>query len=246
MKVRFSLWVRCAVLSIASIVSLQAMTSPTQRNKFFRKIIVDAAERGDIKGVQDALNQVLQQGFNINYQDDEYQETTLHRVLAQPTIQTNPEAVNLVKALLAAGAKPNLKNFKGNTPLHFATNPAIIRELVKAGADVNARNDDSNTPLMEAANSVTIAAVQTLLTIPGVDIMAKNNEDKTAFDIVKEDQYAPVPDKQEMLQILAPYYTTLRGLSLDYIRKHRDKFTDEQIKKLPLELQEALQQQPQQ
>ena len=235
MKVRYFLLIKCVVLSVIAPVELQAMKSPADINKFYWDLIVERIQNRDLKGAQDALRQGLKRRFDVHYQGE--QESPLLTIVAAY------DNVDLVKDLLAAGAHPSFKDTSGQTPLHKATNPAIIKELVKAGADVNARDEDGNTPLMEAASGMKTAAVQTLLTTPGIDIMVKNNEDKTALDVVKEDQYISEKDKQEMLKILSPYYTTLRGLGLDYIRKHRDKFTDEQIKKLPFELQEALPQQ---
>ncbi|KAL7960442.1 ankyrin repeat-containing domain protein [Trichoderma compactum] len=57
----------------------------------------------------------------------------------------------LVKVLLAAGADPNVRTDKGNTPMHIANpeKPQLLDMLVEYGADVNAVNAWGRTPLLE-------------------------------------------------------------------------------------------------
>jgi ankyrin repeat protein len=65
----------------------------------------------------------------------------------------NREPADAVKALLAAGANPNVKAPDGSTPLHQAVaarQVAIIRALVAAGAQLDAVNKDNLTPLQLA------------------------------------------------------------------------------------------------
>jgi ankyrin repeat protein len=66
---------------------------------------------------------------------------------------SNREPVDAVKALLAAGANPNVKAPDGSTPLHQAVTArqvAIVRALVAAGARLDAVNQDNLTPLQLA------------------------------------------------------------------------------------------------
>jgi uncharacterized protein len=63
------------------------------------------------------------------------------------------EPIDAVKALLAAGADPNVKAPDGSTPLHQAVQErqvAIIRALAAAGAKLDAVNKDNQTPLIFA------------------------------------------------------------------------------------------------
>jgi len=63
------------------------------------------------------------------------------------------DPADAVKALLAAGANPNVKAPDGSTPLHQAVQArqiAIIRALVAAGAKLDAVNKDNLTPLQVA------------------------------------------------------------------------------------------------
>ncbi|KKP00475.1 hypothetical protein THAR02_07420 [Trichoderma harzianum] len=57
----------------------------------------------------------------------------------------------LTKVLLAAGADPNVRTDKGNTPMHIANpeKPQLLDMLVQHGADLNARNAWGSTPLLE-------------------------------------------------------------------------------------------------
>jgi len=66
---------------------------------------------------------------------------------------SNREPADAVKALLAAGANPNVKAPDGSTPLHQAVaarQVAIVRALVAAGAKLDAVNQDNLTPLQVA------------------------------------------------------------------------------------------------
>jgi ankyrin repeat protein len=67
--------------------------------------------------------------------------------------ESNRAPSDAVKALLAAGADPNVKAPDGATPLHQAVTArqvAIIRDLVAAGAKLDAVNKDNLTPLLLA------------------------------------------------------------------------------------------------
>ncbi len=62
--------------------------------------------------------------------------------------------VNVITALVGAGANPNVVTHSGGTPIHCATrikNSAImaktLRALVVAGADINAQDKNGYTPL---------------------------------------------------------------------------------------------------
>lgn len=100
-----------------------------------------------------------------------------------------------VKALLEAGANPNLPS-RGYTPLNWAllslNNLDIVKELLKAGADVNAPDADGKIPLTIVAKGLpfyTMEILETLMkekninldaTAPGgitaLYVAAKNNK----------------------------------------------------------------------
>jgi ankyrin repeat protein len=76
------------------------------------------------------------------------------RLIAPPFREAaDRDPADAVKALLAAGANPNVKAPDGSTPLHQAVQArqvAIIRALVAAGAKLDAVNKDNLTPLQLA------------------------------------------------------------------------------------------------
>jgi uncharacterized protein len=72
----------------------------------------------------------------------------------------------LVKELLARGAKPNVRNALGATPLSEAASIAdaqLVGWLLKAKADPNLANDDNQTPLMLAARTGSLPVVEQLV-----------------------------------------------------------------------------------
>jgi len=76
------------------------------------------------------------------------------------------DRVDLVDALISAGAKVKVTNRWGVTPLALAVtngNPAITRALLKAGADPRAPVPGTGTPLLTAARSGNPDVIKALL-----------------------------------------------------------------------------------
>lgn len=72
----------------------------------------------------------------------------------------------LVKALLAAGAKADVTNDYGSTPLTEAVklnDLELVRMLLAAGADVNSPNQDNQTTLMLASHNGSLELAQMLI-----------------------------------------------------------------------------------
>jgi ankyrin repeat protein len=85
--------------------------------------------------------------------------------------------LELVRALIKAGANVKLKNQLGTSALTEAAiigSAPVIEALLKAGADPNFRTPDGETPLMAAARSGKVEAVKALLAA-GADINAKES-----------------------------------------------------------------------
>jgi len=63
--------------------------------------------------------------------------------------------LELIDALLVAGADPNWQDDFGNTPIHycsqFGKNPTLVPLLLRFGANFNAVNEDGQSPLHAAA-----------------------------------------------------------------------------------------------
>ena len=86
-----------------------------------------------------------------------------------------------VRALLAAGANPNIPEWHDNTPLMHACQHGytdIVRMLLAAGADVNARNAYGQPPLHLAAYYGYESIVDKLRAI-GTDIRVEEEPDES-------------------------------------------------------------------
>jgi ankyrin repeat protein len=56
--------------------------------------------------------------------------------------------MSAVKSLVQAGANVNMRNAKGETPLHTIHSPELVALLQSFGAEINAVDEQGNTPLM--------------------------------------------------------------------------------------------------
>jgi ankyrin repeat protein len=139
-----------ALLAGASMVTAAEMTLPS------------AAESGDRATVMRLLN-----AKSVN-------ETGPDGTTAIMYAAANND-LDLVRALIKAGANVKLKNQLGTSAITEAAiigSAPIVEALLKAGADANFRTPDGETPLMAAARSGRIDAVKALLAA-GADINAK-------------------------------------------------------------------------
>jgi ankyrin repeat protein len=103
--------------------------------------------------------------------------------------------LEIVKALLAAGAKPNAANRYGVTPLHEAAtigSAAVVNALLRAGAQASAVYGEGETPLMLAARSGNLESVKLLLEA-GADVNAAEKfRGQTALMLAATENHAPV------------------------------------------------------
>jgi ankyrin repeat protein len=87
-----------------------------------------------------------------------------------------------VKALLADGANPNVRDEEGNTPLHVAGAVGSwdsVQLLLQAGANVGAKNRHGLTPL----HTVLCRDIAGLLLERGADVNARDNAGQTPLHI---------------------------------------------------------------
>ncbi|HVJ94048.1 MAG TPA: ankyrin repeat domain-containing protein [Labilithrix sp.] len=73
-----------------------------------------------------------------------------------------PWVKDTIPALVSAGASVDARDWKGRTPLFFATGPAVVA-LVAAGADVEARDKVGMTPLHQASFDNELKRAEALL-----------------------------------------------------------------------------------
>ena len=116
--------------------------------------LIKAAKDNNLEGITKALDK----GANINYQEDFYRQTALHKNIL--SFFKDPRVVEL---LIKRGANVNIQDTDGNTPLHLTTyyddlynyndETEIVRLLLEAKADINIKNEGNDTFLDSAERS---------------------------------------------------------------------------------------------
>jgi ankyrin repeat protein len=97
---------------------------------------------------------VTANGKSLTYDDSDGNFTPLFyavkKTSRRSSLSTSDEH-NLASTLLTAGANPNARSKRGNTPIHFANphNMALFDLMVAHSADMNAKNSDRRTPFMQ-------------------------------------------------------------------------------------------------
>lgn len=130
------------------------------------------------------------------------------------------EALDVIKALLAGKADPNLKTESGRSALHYAMNfpnPDVIEALLQHGADVEWRSLEGDTPLVRAVRMGNKEVVQLLLAARA-DANARSLEGLTPL------HYAAGASRKDVLELLLaakadPNATDRQGRTpLDYVK----------------------------
>lgn len=150
--------------------------------------LFSAARAGDLTAVQAALGHP-EASLTATA---EAGDTALH-------IAARAGHLDVVNALLAAGAPVDTQNELGWTPLFCAAYNSeldcgfapIVKRLIEAGARVDQRIAFGITPLMLAAGAGEAAVCQELLAA-GADIKAVNESGRTALMMVKERHFVDV------------------------------------------------------
>ena len=108
--------------------------------------LVQAAERGNLTDVQNALNN----GADVNAKDDRGLTALM---MASYGGYTNGSYAEIVKLLLDKGANVNIKTHEGITALSKASsggNAEVMKLLLAKGADINVKNSKGETALVIA------------------------------------------------------------------------------------------------
>ena len=103
--------------------------------------------------------------------------------------------LEMVKALLAAGAKPTVANRYGVTPLHEAAtigSASVVNALLRAGAKPDATYGEGETPLMLAARSGNVDSVKLLLEANADVNAAEKFRGQTALMLAATENHAAV------------------------------------------------------
>ena len=159
---------------------------------------IKVASIGDINQLQ----KYIDDGADVNFQEDDEQNTALH------VASTNGH-LNIVNALINAGANVNLTNSDNETPLFIAVandHLDIVNILIRTNANVNIRDVQGETPLSTAALLGELEVVKILLEA-GADMNEKNNNGETALDLAKQLKHN---DVENFLRS----YPTLKGIRM--------------------------------
>lgn len=123
------------------------------------------------------------------------------------------DGADFVKALLAAGADPNIPDNKGWTPLaeaiFYSSSDSLDALMGAGGLDVNQKvGSASVTPLsllFSSANAETLEAMSSVLLNAGADANIKNSEGKSALTVLMERamMFRAKPKVQEILSDVA-------------------------------------------
>ncbi len=119
---------------------------------------------------------MLHRGIDINAQND---DGTTALMLAVRTGK-----VELTKALLAAGAKPNMVEATGKTALHYAAeteNKDMMSALLAHKANPNTVNRATRQPILHEMIMTDLPEMAHMLALSGADPMKKNAQGKDAI-----------------------------------------------------------------
>jgi len=150
-------------------------------------------------GSLDGVKALIEAGADPNVKDAAGNTPFITAVIYGEPGDGDLERTELRKFLASLrGLKPNLRDEKGQSALHFAAyygRAEVIRTLLdrQIDADINIMTNDGDTPLMWAVGGGHIEAVKVLLDNNyNCDVEYKNDALKTAEDIARENGYEEI------------------------------------------------------
>lgn len=132
---------------------------------------------------------LINKGADINSCQSYLKETPLHRLCAR----ANPR-IEIIQLLLDKGAKVNIENIAGKTPVfycNFSYSVELLNLLVKHGTDINHTDKYNNTILHDDFSNYTTGNFEEFLKVLislGFDINSKNNLGHTPLYLCKNKQ----------------------------------------------------------
>jgi ankyrin repeat protein len=169
-------------MEIPQLIAMVEINAPTTVTEVVTVGMVAFAEPEEplVKAVfkedLEAVKQLVFSSLDINVRDRQTKMTALDHAAENGNLE-------IVRTLVLAGARANLANNSGRTPLMYLRDKAsadLVRELLSAGAKVNARDGSGGTALMNAAAYSNSAVVKELIE-NGAKVDLKDNEGKTAL-----------------------------------------------------------------
>jgi ankyrin repeat protein len=130
-------------------------------------------DMGNSPDLYTALEQAIAKGGDLNQPCDMFGE----KWLPLNFLLSNNEA--LAQRLIQTGVNVNVKDGKGDTPLHYLkTSTKNAQLLLSRGAKVNARNQNGHTPLHNVFGQKTAAVIKLLIN-QGAEVNARDQEQMT-------------------------------------------------------------------
>lgn len=123
------------ILLFALFISCNIKESPYD-------LIEEAVRKGKVSDIE-----IIMKKYSIDLNDPNFR----YKPLAIAVMRNN---IEICEKLLELGSDINVRNPKGQTPLHLAAGwgkPEMVEYLLKKGADINARDYISWTPIMWAS-----------------------------------------------------------------------------------------------
>lgn len=142
-----------------------------------------AVSVGNITRVQ----QILEQGININTPEPTEGQTPLHVAIRHLGKTDNSLCINMVNLLLKFGADVNAVDDDGITALHWAAAyglTMVARILINAGANVNTKDKFSITPLHQCVEHPQLE-IPSILIEAGADLNVRNVNGQTPLTIAE-------------------------------------------------------------
>ncbi len=163
-------------------------------------------------GARDEALARIAEGADVNVPEASGNGTTaLHWAVYQHDVE-------LVRALLRAGAEPSVRNLFGSTPLMEAASVGhteIIAMLLEAGADVESANYEGQTALMAVARTGNVDAARLLLDAGADPNAAETWGGQTAI------MWAAARRHPEMIRLLAEHGADPNARSYDRVWERR-------------------------
>lgn len=199
----------CVLLTANSFVSAQE-NAQSAINKNFLQALNDY----DWGKVQ----QLISQGADVNALDVKTKASPL-------SFAAEAQKLEIINLLIQKGAKVNVADENGLTPLHRAVsglfakpNIAVLKALIVAGADADAQDNKGETALMYvvADENIDISFAKMLIE-NGANPNLTNNENNTAL------QLAIIKERKEAIALLKPLTKTIESLRSQFPGKFLKK-----------------------
>jgi cytohesin len=141
------------------------------------------------RGFLEELKKLIAKGADVNQRHTSFKSTTLHMAVMKGR-------KDIAEYLIAKGAKVNVENDAGRTPLHSAPTVDIAQLLIDTGADPDAGIENGCTPLLWIVlrpltiefDKKDVKGVMEVLLKAGADVNVRDGSGKTVLDYAETEE----------------------------------------------------------